>query len=449
MAGDDSHQVVVLGAGLAGLAASSRLAARGVDVCVLEKAPRPGGLSSSMRVDGFTFDHGPHVSFTKREDIRRLFARAVDGRFKEARAELLNLWRGHWIPHPAQSHLFGLPLDVVVRCLVDFTAASRQPPATLATYQDWCVANLGRAFSEEFTFRYTRKYWTAEARQLTADWVGNRMHAPALEEVLRGALSEQPADQHYITSYRYPTDGGYEPYVKSVLTGQRIEHGEEVVSVLPGRRSVELASGRAVDYQILVSSLPLPVLVERTPEAPLRVRQAAERLRCSELVLVNVGVDRADGFPSADWMYFYDEDLVFARGNFPHRLGAANAPAGCGSIQVEIYGSPYRPLASGSLLQQALDDLRRAGLLHPGDRIKVAHEQRVPFANIIFDHHRAEALGVVRSWLQQQGIESCGRFGEWEYLWSDDSIHSGWRAAERVGARLGLELLPESSLPPG
>lgn len=437
MGAQDASQVVVIGAGLSGLAASSRLASQGFDVRVLERGSRAGGLARSRRTAGFTFDHGPHVSFTKREDIRALFARAVDGRYHEARAELLNLWKGHWIPHPAQSHLHGLPVDLVERCLVDFVEATRAPPGPVETYEAWLLRHLGRAFCEEFTFRYTRKYWTAEARDLTTEWVGQRMHTPPLQEVVRGALAPQPADQHYLTGYRYPVEGGFEPYVRAVLAGQAIETGQEVVAIHPGTRSLELASGRTVRYERLVSSLPLPVLVERLVGAPAEVRQAAARLRCSALALLNVGVDRADGFPASDWMYFYDEDLCFARGTLPHRLAPANVPPGCGAIQVEIYHSPYRALPEGALLERGLADLRRAGLLHPGDRLLVAEEVRVPFANVIFDTGRREALGVVRAHLAELGIECCGRFGEWEYFWSDDSIHSGWRAADRVAATLG------------
>lgn len=436
MSASGHHQVLVLGAGLAGLAAAGRLSEAGIDVQVLERSSRAGGLIKSRRVEGFTFDHGPHVSFTKREDIRALLAAAVGGAYRESKAELLNLWRGRWIPHPAQSHLHGLPVEVVERCLVDFVEALGSPAAG-DSYEAWLLRHLGRAFCEEFTFRYTRKYWTAEAAQLTSDWVGQRMHTPPLREVIRGALAPQPADQHYITSYRYPLQGGFETYLPSVLRGQAILTCEEVMEVRPRARTVHTASGRAFGYERLVSTLPLPVLVERIQGAPSDVRDAAARLRCTSMVLVNVGVQRWEGFPPSDWMYFYDEDLCFARASLPHRLAEANAPAGCGSVQVEIHHSPYRPLPAASMLEAGLADLRRAGLLLPDDRILVAEEVHVPFANVIFDAGRAEALARVLAYLRELGLESCGRFGEWAYLWTDDAIHSGWRAAGRVLSRLG------------
>ena len=48
-----------------------------------------------------------------------------------------------------------------------------------------------------------------------------------------------------------------------------------------------------------------------------------------------------------------------------------------------------------------------------------------PYANVIFDHNIYEARKIVRDYLSSVGIETIGRFGEWGYLWSDQSLMSG------------------------
>jgi phytoene desaturase len=55
------RRVVVIGSGLGGLAAAIRLAARGIDVTVLEQRDRPGGRAYVYEQDGFRFDGGPTV----------------------------------------------------------------------------------------------------------------------------------------------------------------------------------------------------------------------------------------------------------------------------------------------------------------------------------------------------------------------------------------------------
>jgi hypothetical protein len=61
----------------------------------------------------------------------------------------------------------------------------------------------------------------------------------------------------------------------------------------------------------------------------------------------------------------------------------------------------------------------------------------IPYANIIFDHDRAAALERVQAFLDEAGVQSCGRYGEWAYYWTDDSFKSGERAAERALDDLG------------
>jgi phytoene desaturase len=56
-----SRTVVIVGAGMGGLAAALRLARSGFRVRVLEARADPGGLASLFEQDGFLFDAGPYV----------------------------------------------------------------------------------------------------------------------------------------------------------------------------------------------------------------------------------------------------------------------------------------------------------------------------------------------------------------------------------------------------
>ncbi|MFG2038585.1 phytoene desaturase family protein [Dactylosporangium sp. NPDC048998] len=56
-----TDRVVVVGAGLGGLAASIRLAATGRSVTLLERLDQPGGRAGRIAVDGYEFDTGPTV----------------------------------------------------------------------------------------------------------------------------------------------------------------------------------------------------------------------------------------------------------------------------------------------------------------------------------------------------------------------------------------------------
>jgi protoporphyrinogen oxidase len=116
-------------------------------------------------------------------------------------------------------------------------------------------------------------------------------------------------------------------------------------------------------------------------------------------------------------------------------LSATNVPAGCGSIQAEVYFSrKYRPLTGSpdDLIDTVIRDLKRTGTIREEDRILTRHAMVIPYANVIFDLDRPEAIKTVHGYLDDLGIAYCGRYGDWGYMWTDESFISGERAAERA-----------------
>ena len=208
----------------------------------------------------------------------------------------------------------------------------------------------------------------------------------------------------------------------------------ELVSVDPRTRQLTFSNGLITHYDALISSVPLPDLIRMIRGAPPDVLEACRRLACSSCVLVNLGVNRED-LSAAHMTYFYDEDICFTRLSFPHMLSARNAPPGTGSIQAEIYFSEkYKPVAGspGDWIDPVIRDLRRCGLLREDDRVLFRGAMLLRYANVIFDLERIASLATVHGYLDNLGIAYCGRYGDWGYMWTDESFKSGELAAERT-----------------
>jgi phytoene dehydrogenase-like protein len=71
MSASDGLQVVVIGAGLAGLACAADLAAAGLTVAVVEASDSPGGRMRTDRQAGFLLDRGFQVFNTSYPQVRR------------------------------------------------------------------------------------------------------------------------------------------------------------------------------------------------------------------------------------------------------------------------------------------------------------------------------------------------------------------------------------------
>uniref|UniRef100_I2Q7J6 Protoporphyrinogen oxidase n=1 Tax=Desulfovibrio sp. U5L TaxID=596152 RepID=I2Q7J6_9BACT len=122
--------VVIVGAGVAGLACAVALAEAGRPVVVLEKEGQVGGLLRSRVLDGVTFDLGPHVLFldgpglgeaflrtalTGEPCLRRAFAFAVDAGGR--------LWK-----FPNHLDIFRYPLKFQIEALRAAWAGRRGAP---------------------------------------------------------------------------------------------------------------------------------------------------------------------------------------------------------------------------------------------------------------------------------------------------------------------------------
>jgi protoporphyrinogen oxidase len=435
-------EIVILGAGMAGFGAAYRLHEEGTRGRLYEARETPGGHTSTHAYeDGFTFDEGPHISFTNDRRIQDLFARNIGGRYEAIKAYVNNYWRGYWLKHPAQINLHGLPTPLVVDCIKDFISASADESPSIGNYEDWLVAAFGRTFAAAFPMEYTKKYHTTEAKNLTTDWLGPRLYRPTLDEVLLGALEPEPLDVHYVDHFRYPKEGGFCSYLKPFESMVELHCGYRVTAIDSETRTLAFANGETASYQQLISSIPLPRLIPMIKGAPQDVIAAATRLACSQAALVNIGVNHPID-TRAQWTYFYDDDVCFARLSFPPAFSTGLVPDGCGSIQAEVYFSEkWRPLVGSpeDWIEPTIDGLVKCGLID--SRQEIIHRSVIfaPFANVIFDHDRPAALATVHGFLDDVGVMYCGRYGEWGYIWTDQAFISGERAASRALDRLTVQ----------
>ncbi len=126
------------------------------------------------------------------------------------------------------------------------------------------------------------------------------------------------------------------------------------------------------------------------------------------------------------------------------------APEGFCSVQAEVYFSKkWKPMTTtpAEQIDRVIDGLLGCGIIK--DRSDIVHRSVIfaPYANIIFDHDRPTALKIVHDYLDGLGIAYCGRYGDWGYMWTDESFKSGERAARIALEQLNaLPILPKVDL---
>ena len=89
-----------------------------------------------------------------------------------------------------------------------------------------------------------------------------------------------------------------------------------------------------------------------------------------------------------------------------------------------------------ALLKQVSNDLIRVGVLKPDDPIVFRDLLFQKYGYVVYDHIRKEVVQEIHDYLHAFDIHPCGRYGAWEYLWTDETILNGKAAAEKVATEL-------------
>ncbi len=413
-------EITVLGAGIAGISAAYHARKAGYNAVLFEARERWGGLLDCFSVEGFRFDHAVHFAFSHNEHFKKVLE-LTD--YIEHETDPYNYERGRWLKHPVQNNLYPLPVEEKVEAIKSFV----ERPAQTANpnYGEWLKQQFGVVIAERFPAVYTRKYWTVPAEMLSTVWIGQRLYRPSLEEVLFGAMTDQTPVTYYMKKMLYPRRGGFRAFLEPLVQDLEIRTGKQAEYINPAKKYVQFADGSREYYDLLVSSIPLPEIIPMIEGAPAGIKESAATLWATAVAIVSLGFS-VPAVTRHLWFYIYDRSILPARAYSPGLKSPDNVPAGCSSLQFEIYYSRYAPLEQEpeAIIEHVIDVVEKMKLASRRD-VAVTDFRTLPYGNVVFDHGMVERRDRVRAYLAQTGILSVGRFGEWDYLWSDQCFLSG------------------------
>ncbi|MBL8744292.1 MAG: FAD-dependent oxidoreductase, partial [Myxococcales bacterium] len=328
--------VIVLGAGLAGLAASRELRRTGVPHRIVERSERVGGLAATVDEAGYRFDCTGHLLHLRSEAIKDwVFEALPQPNWLEIQRRSGVYSHGVVSKYPFQSNAFGLPPEVAFACVRDFVEAHfATSPRPVATFEDFCLRHFGRAISDAFMVPYNEKLLGAHPREIDASWCDRFVPKPALDDVLRGAFGLVSPALGYNASFFYPRLG-MGAFAQAIAERAGVvELGHEVRAVDVAERRITIGD-ETVPYSSLISTLPLDELVARMRGAPDDVVAAGRALRKTHLYYLDVALNTPCERP-LHWLYVPEPRFPFYRVGCYSHFSAAMAPPGKASLYVEL-----------------------------------------------------------------------------------------------------------------
>ena len=451
----------LLGAGATGIGAAWRLSQTLAPVkagdqkndripfLLLDEAAIPGGRAASVTTpEGFTFDYGGHV----------LFLHPEYGELIELLNQVVPEWhtstpiRGVWIgsqliPTPVQRNIHRLALPAMAECL--WGLLRRRPCAPNngePTLQQFLEGQFGEPLTRRVMAPINRKMWAHSPEELGSAWSTHRSGSKeknipdvSVREILRNWwLDRDEPGWNSTTFVRYPFRGGTGSIwerVYSTIPAANRRLNTRVLSIDTAARRLFLRDGSSVQYERLVSSMPIDLLMRLITDNP-RLQTRASEFRAAKVHIFGLGL-RGPMPPVLKGVHAFSvpsPEIPFWRVNIPSNFSPGNVPdpQTTWSILCEASIAPDSEVRHD--LAEIESALRHMALILPQTEVastfsaELDHGYPVPFFG------RDKLLREVQWELEASDIYSRGRFGGWRYEVSnqDHAFMQGVEVVDRL-----------------
>jgi len=447
-------RTLILGGGMSGLSCAYHLKH---DYLLIEKSDEPGGLSRSIKQDGFVFDHTGHLLHLHKPYTKNLVPELLGDNFVEHDRRAWIYSHDIYTPYPYQANLHGLPPEIIAECLKGLEDAQKignrstdgldpdrtkrpSPPAIPVakdrrnpqTFENWVLYTFGAGFGKHFFFPYNEKLWAVSMKELTDEWVAPFVPLPSIREIQEGSSADRTNQYGYNATFYYPREGGIQALAFAFAKELKdIRLKTEASSIDLERREVTLADGETLSYDFLVTTLPLARFLKMARSLPPEIQKLHQTLRWSSVYDINLGVKRPN-ISDKHWIYFPEKKFRFYRVGFPMNFSTQMTPPGCSSMYVEIAYAPGQPFDEARAMKEAIRGLMECGLLQDEEEIVTRNLLHIPVAYVTYDKHRTRSTNALLNFLQSKRVHSIGRFGAWKYSYMEEAILEGQAVAQQI-----------------
>ena len=450
---ETAGDIVVIGAGPAGLTAAYQLGKHGRHAVVLEADTVVGGISRTARVDDWRFDIGGHRFFTKVRPVRELWHEILPDEDFLLRPRMSRIFYGgkfYDYPLRAFNALRNLGPIEAVRCVLSYLWVRVRPPKDQSTFEGFVAARFGWRLYRTFFKTYTEKVWGVPPAEIQADWAAQRIKNLDLLRAVINSLAPQ-RKQTDITSlieeFEYPRHGPGMMWERCHALVE--EQGGEVHFDQPVTR-IEHAEGRAVAVHTdshdgtqrhgcdaVISSMPLPHLVRSMdPPPPAEVLDAANGLAFRDFLTVALVVPKDAGFPD-NWIYIHAPDVEVGRvQNFRSWSPEMVPDPDMTCLGLEYFvteGDELWTSSDDDLVALGTAELERLGLVTEGS-VREGFVVRMPKAYPMYDADYQANVEVLRGWLDRavSNVHPVGRNGMHRYNNQDHSMYTAMLTVDNI-----------------
>ena len=391
---------------------------------------------------------GPGTSpfFFSGSKVNSLWLEVVGDNFDIVNRQTRIFYKNTFFDYPIRlsNALAGLGAFEASRCVASYFKQKMIPSKEANTFESWVTQRFGKRLYQIFFKTYSEKLWGIPCDRLDSDFASQRIKKLSMFEAVKNAILQGKNNQHktLVDQFAYPLSGTgyvYERMAEMIkANGGKVHLKTGVEKVITSGRKVtglQLTSGEYLEYDHVISSMPLSMLVNRLPETPYNIRELANMLTFRNTILVYLNVNNTKLF-NDQWLYIHSAELKTGRiTNFrnwvPQLYDEENSSILCLEYWCN-FEDPEWKQEDEEIISLAKEEIIKTGLVNQED-LDEGKVIRLPRCYPVYFKGYKQVLRPVEEYLDTvKNLSVIGRYGAYKYNNQDHSIIMGIMAAENI-----------------
>ncbi len=446
---------MVLGGGVSGLCAAWRFIENDFDVEVYEKNLFVGGLASTIRIDDYFMDFGPHPFYSDDEYILSTFKELIGDDLLSFERDCLLLFNDSYIHYPPEPKdvLFNMGINTSLLSTLSYIKSKVKNSLRITentSFENWAINNFGAHLYKIFFKPYTENFWKVSPDQLSSDWADARVARLNLVKAIkllffRGKTGSglNQIERDTLPLY-YPVYGcGVLPEriaEKVKIKGGRIYLNKEITQInLTSSDKCSIVVGpkgedHVVEADLLISTLPLKHLVKMTRPIPdIDTRQKADSLKSLGLIIIFLAINKEDVLPVS---YLYCMDRTYHRITEYNKFSEKLSPEGENLLSLEIScyeENEFWRTPNDELIEICINELTNDGYIKR-DNIMRSFVFKSSSVYPVYFLGYQDKLNKINDYYTRYDdtFHLLGRSGQYNYIDQDQAMKMGFNLAEKM-----------------
>ena len=396
-------KIGILGAGISGLS-FAKLAKDSFDVELLESQKIHGGIARTKEVEGITYHPvGGHCFNSKYNEVLDFVFDSVleKEKWHMIRRNAVIKLNGNEIDYPIEysiKQIYDFDQDLALNITKDFLSAN--DTSTYENLEDWFRKKFGNTLADLYFIPYNTKIWNKHPSEMSPAWVEGKLPMPDKKSFFKGLITNA-TDSMPHSSFFYPDTNNQNTFIDKLAEDLNIIYNYRVEKIEYNEGSKKWIINDEREYDIIINTIPLNLLPALITNTKKEIIEAANNLRYNKVSTMLWETEETD----RTWTYIPEP------GNFFHRY-----------IHIGSFFEPKKNFTITEVIgEKTFEEMVENGkkdpfLLRPVDYNVSDH------AYVVFDENYDRSTKDVKNYLNDIGIYTLGRFGEWQYYNMDICI---------------------------